>query len=438
MEIDKMEFQTVKGMRDLLPMEFELFKKVIMTVQTLFKLYNYQEVSMPILEPFELLAAKSGEEIKDTMYVFEDKGGRLLALRPEMTASVARVYITHFMKAIKKPLRLSYIGACYRYDNPQYGRYREFRQAGFELIGAKYPEADAEILKICDDLMTRLGFKEFHFKVGHVGILREILEQEGLGEDVQNKVFSLIDREKIEEAYQIFTTYNLSKGCREIISRIMELKGKNIKELIDEATDLLKPYPKAQQAIQNIKEILTLYLSFGDKRHLFCDFGFARGLEYYTGMIFEIYVPKISIAVGGGGRYDKLIETFHGQPTPAVGCAPGIDRIVLAMKELGIKKYNEQFYVNIVIITCIDEIILPEAFKIAETLRKNDIPVEFDVARKNLKKFLSYASEKKMRFAIIIGPDEIVNEKVVVRDLSAQKQETIATKELVSYFKDKI
>jgi histidyl-tRNA synthetase len=434
---DSMEFQTVKGMRDILPTEFDLFKNVIATVRSIFKLYCYEEIAMPILEPFELLAAKSGEEIKETMYVFEDKAGRRLALRPEMTASVARLYITHFMKAVKKPLRLAYIGACYRYDNPQYGRYREFRQAGFELIGAKYPEADAEILSVCDELMTRLGFKDFYFKVGHVGILREILEQEGLGEAVQNKVFSLIDREKTEEAYQIFKTHKLSNSCIEIIRTLMGIKGKNIKELIDEASKLLEPYSKAQRAVQNLKEILTMYLSSGKNKHLLCDLGFARGLEYYTGMIFEIYIPKISIAVGGGGRYDKLIETFHGQATPAVGCAPGIDRIVLAMSEIGINKAEEKLFQNKFIITCIEEQILPEALKIAETLRRIGLPVEFDVARKSLKKLLSYASEKKIRYAIIIGPDEIVSEKVVIRDLSAEKQETVFIGNLAKYFEKK-
>ncbi len=432
-----MEFQTVKGMRDILPSEFDLFKHVIDTVRSIFKLFCYDEIAMPILEPFELLAAKSGEEIKDTMYVFKDKAGRRLALRPEMTASVARLYITHFMKAVKKPLRLAYVGACYRYDNPQYGRYREFRQAGFELIGAKYPEADAEILNVCDELMTKLGFRDFYFKIGHVGILREILEQEGLGEGIQNKVFSLIDREKTEEAYQIFKTHNLSDQCIKIIRTLMGIKGKNIKELIGKASDLLEQYSKAQQAIQNLKSILTMYLSSGNKKHVFCDFGFARGLEYYTGMIFEIFVPEISIAVGGGGRYDKLIETFNGQPTPAVGCAPGIDRIVLAMSEIGVKKAEKTLYQNKVIITCIEEQILPEALKIAERLRRIGLPVEFDVARKSLKKLLSYASEKKIRYAIIIGPDEIVSENVVIRDLSAEKQETVSIGNLAKYFEKK-
>ncbi|NVM28096.1 MAG: histidine--tRNA ligase [Candidatus Helarchaeota archaeon] len=433
-----MEFQTVKGMRDLLPDTYRMFKQVIKIVRELFDAYNYQEVSMPVLEPFELLAAKSGEEIKETMYVFEDKAGRKLALRPEMTASIARLYITHFMKAAKKPLRLGYIGACYRYDNPQYGRYREFRQAGFELIGSSQAEADAEILSICDDLMTRIGFNDFDFKVGHVGILREILEQEGIGETIQNKIFSLIDRDKIDEAYQIFKKHDLSNEVIELIKSLMQLKGKNVKDLINQARGLLGSYPKARECVENLKAILTMYLSSGKRERLLCDLGFARGLEYYTGMIFEIYIPDLAIAVGGGGRYDKLIENFHGQSTSAVGCAPGIDRIVLAMEKKEIFEIDEDAYENKIIITCLDEDILPQVLLIAHDLRKKNFAIEFDVTRKSLKKLLSFAAEKKIRYALIIGPEEIVKQEVAVKDLKTEKQTLVAIDDLITYFKEKM
>ncbi|HUY00751.1 MAG TPA: histidine--tRNA ligase [Candidatus Deferrimicrobium sp.] len=434
----KMDFQTVKGMRDLLPEDFQLFKHVISVVRQLFDLYNYQEVAMPIVESFELLAAKSGEEIKDTMYVFKDKADRKLALRPEMTASVARLYINEFMKSAKKPLRLAYIGTCYRYDNPQYGRYREFRQAGFELIGSNYPEADAEILIVCDDLMSRLGFDDFKFKVGHVGILREILEQEGLGEEIQNKVFSLIDRDKLDEAYQLFRKHKLSNDSVEIIKELMHLKGEHLHEIIERALGLVKNYPKAQQAIQNIKEILTLYLSASKIERIFLDLGFARGLEYYTGMIFEIIIPNKAIAVGGGGRYDKLIETFHGDSTPAVGCAPGIDRIVLTMKEQNLDGSSEGKFENKIMLTCIDENLLPEAIKLLQTLRKNNFNIEFDVGRKKLKKLLSFVASKKMQYTIIFGPEEMIRNEVIVRNMTTEQQEPISIDKIVDYLKEKM
>jgi len=433
-----MEFQPVKGMRDLLPDEYKKFKRVIRVVRQLFELYNYQEVSMPVVEPFELLAAKSGEEIKETMYVFEDKAGRRLALRPEMTASIARLYITHFMLATKKPLRLAYIGACYRYDNPQYGRYREFRQAGFEIIGSGYPEADAEILTVCDNLMTKLGIGEFQLKIGHVGILRSILEQEGLGESIQDKVFSLIDGDKVDEAFKLLKANKLQESCIKTIEDLMQLKGKDVHEIIEQAPSVVGAYSKAQDAIQNLKEILTLYMSSEDVDHLFLDLGFARGLEYYTGMIFEIFIPGISIAVGGGGRYDKLIENFHGQPTSAVGCAPGIDRIVLAMTEKKIFDEDKEKFREKIMIVCIDEQMLVESLKIADTLRQNNFPTEFGIGRKKLKKALTFAVAKKTRYVIIVGPDEIIKSELTVRDLAENEQIEVPTDKIVDYFKEKI
>jgi histidyl-tRNA synthetase len=353
-----------------------------------------------------------------------------------MTASIARVYISNFMLAAKKPVRLAYIGPCYRYDNPQYGRYREFRQAGFEIIGTEHPEADAEILTLCHDLMKRLGFKEFNLKVGHVGILRNILEQEGLGEEIQNRIFSLIDRERIDEAFELLGKHKLGDSSIKTIEELMQLKGKDTDIIIDKAYSLLESFREARKAVLNLKDILALYSSGLDAR-LVLDLGFARGLEYYTGMIFEIFIPGISIAVGGGGRYDNLIETFNGQSTPAVGCAPGIDRLVLAMDELHVFDRGEK-YSDKIMILCMDEKLLTESLKITQKLRENNFPTEFEVGRKKLKKGIAYASSKKIRYTIFIGSNEISSEELTVKDLAAEEQTKVPIKSLIEFFTAKI
>ena len=174
--IEMKAYTSLRGMRDLLPEALAKKHVVVNTIRKCFRLYGYREIETPVLESLRLLNAKSGEEIRHRLYSFKDLGGREIALRAEMTPSVARI-VANEMRTIAKPLRLGYIANCFRYDNPQMGRHREFWQAGFELFGSPRTEADTEIIMVNHDLMTRLGFRDFTIKIGHVGILRSLLEQ---------------------------------------------------------------------------------------------------------------------------------------------------------------------------------------------------------------------------------------------------------------------
>ncbi len=189
------KFKTVRGMRDLLPKDAEKMRHTQQVARDLAVLYGYQEILTPVVESHELLAAKSGEEIRQRMYTFTDLGGRKVALRPEFTASVARLVATRLRNA-PKPLKLFSVGSLYRYDEPQFGRSREFWQANYELMGSDMPEADAEILLITDHLLRQLGLHNFYFKIGHIGILRGILNQEGIIEEQQNQIMQMLDKKR--------------------------------------------------------------------------------------------------------------------------------------------------------------------------------------------------------------------------------------------------
>ena len=173
-------FKTVRGMRDLLPVDAERMRHVEQVSRTISKLYGYEEIITPVLESYDLLAAKTSEEIRERMYTFKDLGGRKVALRPEFTASVARL-VASKLRNEPKPMRLFSAGSLYRYDEPQYGRFREFWQSNYELFGSPRPEADAEILMLTNDLLKRLELKNYRFKIGHTEILKGILDQEGDG-----------------------------------------------------------------------------------------------------------------------------------------------------------------------------------------------------------------------------------------------------------------
>ncbi|MCJ7610181.1 histidine--tRNA ligase, partial [Candidatus Bathyarchaeota archaeon] len=334
-------YETVRGMRDFLPEDLAKRQRIEDEARHLFRLYGYREVETPLVESFDLLSAKAGEEIRHRMYMFKDLGGRRIALRPEMTASVARIVAVK-LRSEPKPLRLGYISNCFRYDNPQMGRYREFWQAGYELFGSENPEADAEILAVCHDLLQRLGL-DFSMKLGHVGTLRGILEAEKVKEASQNIIMGLLDKGRFRAALKALRELGVSESCLKTVTGLQTLKGFEAEEVLAKGEEATMGNDAATRSLENLRAVVTLARSAGVKCPILVDLGFTRGLDYYTGMIFETFVPQLDIALGGGGRYDRLVEVFGGEPTPAVGCSPGIDRIALAMEKHGLfKSLNSQ------------------------------------------------------------------------------------------------
>ena len=198
-------FQPVRGMRDLLPEEAETLNYVVGKARETASLYGFKEVITPIVEPYELLGAKSGEEIRARIFKFKDLGDRTVALRPEFTASIARL-VTTALKNEPKPLRTFSVGSVYRYDEPQKGRYREFWQANFELMGSNKPEADAEVILLTNSMMKNVGLSNYALKLGHVGVLRGILSREGVDDKTQNAVLQRMDKKEYDEALALVSS----------------------------------------------------------------------------------------------------------------------------------------------------------------------------------------------------------------------------------------
>ena len=425
-------FQTVRGMRDFLAEEAKMMRYIEGKARRIAELYGYKEIITPVVESYELLAAKAGEEVRLRMYTFKDLGGRMVALRPEFTPSVARLVATT-LKNEPKPFRLFCVGSLYRYDEPQRGRYREFWQSNFELMGSNKPEADAEILMLTSDLMKSVGLKNVAFKVGHVGVLRGIMKSEGLEEKTQNSVMQLMDKKQYEEAFKLIEKAEASQKCLDTFRKLVELKGGEILETLTKLKEHVKHYDEASIAVENLKEILELFSATECKININVDAGFARGLEYYTGMIFEVYVPELDIALGGGGRYDKLIELFGGEPTPAVGVAHGLDRIMLAMQKqkacLELKEKKKAMVIPT------KEGLKGTALKISNILRKAGITVEVEVMGRKMAKALEDADRRGMDYAVIVGERELKENAVVVRDLRKREQTTVKIDKIVSAIK---
>jgi len=422
-------FKTVRGMRDFLPKEAEKMRYVEQATRELACLYGYQEVITPVVESFDLLAAKAGEEMRLRMFAFNDLGGRKVALRPEFTPSIARLVATE-MRIAPKPLKLFCVGSLYRYDEPQYGRFREFWQANYELIGSNRSEADAEILAITNQLLRKLGVHKYYLKIGHVGIIRGILSQEGIGEDLQNQVMQLLDHQKWNEALEQMQKLGVSEMCCATLKNIFETRGRDATRVLRKVKQAVKNYGEAVAAVENLQEILDMTWNSGFKFETLVEAGFARGLEYYTGMIVEPYVPELEgLALGGGGRYDRLVELFGGEPTPAVGIALGPDRIVLAME-----KQKVQFKIRggkSVLVIPINQDMRAKAFEISSMLREEGIASETEVMGRELPKALSDASRRDFTHVVLMGPDEAKEDKVVLRDMKKRAQKTVNIMSLV-------
>ena len=408
-------------MRDFLPEEAELMKYIENKAREIAQLYRYREVITPVVESYELLAAKAGEEIRSRMYTFRDLGVRMVALRPEFTASLARL-VSNKLRNKPKPLRLFCVGSLYRYDEPQRGRFREFWQSNYELVGSDKPEADAEIIMLTNSLMNATGLKNCVFKVGHIGVLREILNEENLKEKVQNEIMQLLDKKQYDDAIKRVKSDGASRKCVIALKQLMKVKESGVFETVKRMERQVRGFERAESAVKNLYEILELVLE-SQKIDVIVEAGFARGLEYYTGMVFEVYVPQMDTALCGGGRYDRLIELFGGEPTAAVGIAHGLDRITLAMQKQ--KTWTKAPRENTVIIIPVKEEMKKEALKISQKLRSKNLQVESEVMGRKVAKALGDADKRRISYAVIVGEKELKDGAVILRDLKRRKQQKV-------------
>ncbi|WP_456471766.1 histidine--tRNA ligase [Methanocaldococcus sp.] len=401
-----------RGTRDFTPEEMKKRRYIENKLREVFESYGYEEILTPTFESFELIAKKTGEEIRKQLYVFKDHGGRELALRPEMTSPVVRFYLNE-LKNLQKPLRLYYFANCFRYERPQAGRFREFWQMGCELIGCKRELADAEVLNLAMDGLEKINVK-YELHVGHLGVLKGVLEKFKISEEEEVKIRRLIDKEDYE-GLERYLTQILDEDKKNLIFEILKFKGG--REILDELREILKDFPKSLEAIKNLDKILEYTYN-----KYVINLGIARGLDYYTGMVFEIYGKKGAKQICGGGRYDNLIESFGGESVPAVGFAYGFDRV---MMNVDIEIKEEKY-----LIIPLNESLIKIAMDIAKKLRDKGKKVEMEIMGRKLRKALDYANNKGISKVIIVGEKEAKENKVTIKDMETGEQRIVDIDEL--------
>ncbi len=429
-----MEFTRPRGTRDFLFEEMEERKKAESTLRYIFENYGYREIKTPLFEELKLFTTKSGEEIVDQLYNFKDKSARELTLRPEITAPVARLYLNELEKTATKPIKLYYYGSCFRYERPQKGRFRQFWQFGCELIGAKSPQGEAEVIAMCSDSIEALGITGADVNINHLGIIRGLFKHFEVDSETQRELMVVIDKgdkDLLKESLSGDNPIISNDELNQILLKLIDLVGD--KSILEDVNELIKDYEEPQEAFGQLKELVDLLESF-DMDNYTLNLGVARGLDYYTGIVFEIYVEGLGAQkqVCGGGTY-SLIKVFGGQEVESTGFALGFDRLMNAIEELT-EKEEAKSHLDVYVAPISADVRL-KAYEITQTLRRAGFRCDVDLNNKKFKKLMNYADKIKVPKMIIIGKNDLEENKVTIKDMQSGQQEQISIDDIVDYLK---
>ena len=409
--------QAVKGTRDFYPETMAFRNWLYQKIRDISERYGYQEYEAPLLERLELYAAKSGEElVKEQSFVLTDRGGDELALRPELTPSLARM-VAQQQATLVLPVRWFSFGPFWRYERPQRGRSREFFQWNIDLLGSESPTADGEIVAIAAEFFRSLGLTadEVVIRINSRRLMERKLVEIGIGEEMRMEVFRLIDRRDRLPADK-WQDWALEIGLT---------RGQLA------ALDDLLTNPTLWQESEELCEVFATAEAFGLADYLLYDAGIVRGLDYYTGPVFEAYDRGGRFrAIFGGGRYDNLVADVGGERITGVGFAMG-DVIIELLLERMEKRPELPLTPSTVLVTLFDEELYGQTVALAGRLRRANINAEQALEPIRLGKQLRYADRKEIPFVIILGPDEVKAGQIILKDMKTGNQQAYTEADLI-------
>jgi len=411
-----MRIKAVRGTRDITPDELRKWRYVEEVARDLFRRYGYREIRTPTFEHTELFVKGTGETtdiVEKEMYTFIDKGGRSVTLRPEGTPSVVRACLENGLFGQLPVLKLSYIGQMFRYDRPQAGRYREFWQIGVEAFGSADPSMDAEVIQLAYQLVTEVGLKGISLELNSIGCKR--------------------CRPRYVEDLREFGKRHVDELCGKCVERIernpmrlLDCKEERCRIVMKEAPVILDYLcDECAEHFAKVREYLDLLdVPYAVNPRV------VRGLDYYTRTVFEITAEGLGAqnAVVGGGRYDDLVELMGGKPTPALGFAAGLDRIVASLEAQGFEFPIDEG------IDCFIAVLgreaKPVALKLATSLRREGFSVEMEHLGRSLRAQMKTADKLKARFTAMIGEDELKSGRITLRDMKSGEQRSVEEGEI--------
>lgn len=402
----KQIYQTLKGFRDFLPADKRARDYVENKIKESFQLFGFEPLETPTLEYAELLTGKYGDEADKLLYTFTDRGERKVGLRYDQTVPTARV-LAQYQDQLGKGFRRYQIQPVFRADKPQKGRYREFAQCDADIFGSTDSISDAEILAVYYNIYQNLGLTDLVLRVNDRQTLFSTLESFATDDVSVSSIIQSIDK--------------LDKKSTEDVTQ--ELVAKGLQE--DSASQALVAINSANKS-DNLQSIIDSAVQLGvPENSLEFTPTLARGLDYYTGMIFEGILPGQSGSVGGGGRYDQLIESLGGPSTPAVGFGLGFDRTVQAALDQGLVPTDDN--ITRALVTVFSPDLQGQALKVARELRSAGINTEvYPDSTDKLGKQLKYANKKNIPFVLVIGEDEVRDNTVTLKNMETTKQSTLS------------
>ncbi|MBC8497785.1 histidine--tRNA ligase [Candidatus Bathyarchaeota archaeon] len=426
-------FQTPRGTRDFLPAEMLKRNWVMDQIRAVFQIYGYGPMSTPAFESWDLLKKKSGEDAVNQIYYFKDKSDRELGLRFEWTASLARVVATH--RELPKPFKRYAIGPVWRYERPSDMRWREFWQADVDVVGVADPIADTEVLAVAVDSLRAIGFKGFKIRLNDRRLLEALVEISGLPKERYIEAFRAIDkRGKIGDkgVLEELDKISDSKESSQKLLDLTSIKGAP-SEVISKARELVEGIKKGLDACEALSSIVEYAESYGITGDIVVDLGLARGLDYYTGPVFEVYAEGFENegSIAGGGRYDELIEIFGGEPTPVTGVSLGLDRLVALLERTGV--FEDLNLAPRVYVVSASESVRPKAIEVTQQLRRAGVSTDMDLLSRGMRKQLDNANTKGVSKVVIVGERELAEGCVAVRDMSTAEQKKVKIEELLEY-----
>jgi len=434
----KVSASVPRGMRDILPEQMIRRQYVIDVIRNVFEEFGFEPLQTPAIEMSETLMGKYGPDAERLIYsATYGEGKDKLALRYDLSVPLCRVVAMY--PELPKPFKRYQIAPVWRAERPQKGRYREFYQCDVDTVGSTSMLADAETLNVIYEVLTRLGFKKFVININDRKILTGIGQFAGVSDELLGGLYRSIDKLDKIGLGGVRDELRRNEIPEEVIDRLLallQIEGENQAVLVS-LRDKLGSYPSALEGISELEEVVRYLQALGiSEQYYKVKFAMVRGLEYYTGPIYETTIeePKMP-SITGGGRFDELVGMFLDRSYPATGTTIGIERIIDAMEELGMFPPEVGKTVAQVLVTLFDKTLVDASLQMANTLRKAGLKTEMYFEPTSLGDQIRYAGKKDIPCVVILGPDEVAAKQVTVRNLRLKVQQTVKRTEVAELIK---